>query len=149
MTIEPRNLQDELLFKQHALSYDPFSLMPASLPPRPRVLCTPADITRVREWAGADVVASVIDGQVTANVYLPGDMDPWAIQPLDEFEGHGGAQATQHVIARASAAIRPPMVCGTDERMCAPGCGEEGGVLRGPATADTMDSSLAGRATQP
>jgi len=91
---------------------------------------------RVLEHDGAMVVASVIDGQVIANIYMPGDMDPWAIQPLSQFDGHEGAQPVQHVVARASDAIRPAVICGTDERMCAPGCGDhEQPALRGPATA--------------
>ncbi len=87
------------------------------------------------EDPAAAVVASVIDGQVTANIYLPGDADPWAIQPLSTFEGHAGAPRAAHIVARASDAIRPAMFCGTDERLCAPGCGEHGVAPRGPATA--------------
>lgn len=91
---------------------------------------------RLIEDAAAEVVASVTNGRVTANVYMPGDLDPWAIQPLSDFDGHADAQPTRHVVARAGDAIRPPMFCGTDERLCMPGCGEHAApALRGPATA--------------
>src|SRR5689334_3453176 len=37
--------------KQRQLSYDPFRLMPRSLPDRPRMLLTRGDVERVRSWA--------------------------------------------------------------------------------------------------
>jgi len=92
---------------------------------------------RLVEDHAVQVVASVIDGQVTANIYPPGDTDPWCIQPRDQFDGHENAPGTSHVVYRASDAIRPPMMCGNDERLCLAGCADHGTppAPRGPGSA--------------
>lgn len=92
---------------------------------------------RLVEDHGAQVVASVIDGQVSATIWIGEDRDPWVVQALSQFDGHTAAERSLHLVYRGSDAIRLPSWCGMDERheIGAAAAGDGGATPRGPATA--------------
>ncbi len=92
---------------------------------------------RLVEDHGAKVVASVIDRQVSATIWMGDDRDPWVVQALSQFEGHERADPDLHVVYRGSDAIRLPSWCGSDERLQigAAAAGDGGATPRGPGTA--------------